>query len=136
MPIHEIIERVIGVLAALSVVVEITPVKFNPISTILRWIGTKTNEELEKKVDLLSKRVDDLEESDVIDCRVRIIGFADEIRRDVRHSKESFDQVLSDIDAYEEYCDDHPKFKNNRTIEAKKLIIEKYHSCLDKNNFL
>ena len=31
--------RIAGALAALSVFVEITPVKINPISFILRWIG-------------------------------------------------------------------------------------------------
>ena len=136
MEINEIIGKILGCIAALSVVVEFVPVKINPITAVLKWIGKRTNQELEQKVDLLSKRVDELEVSDVVDCRVRILGFADEIRRGILHSKETFDQVMSDIDTYERYCDEHPMFKNNRTIAAKDLIIEKYHSCLDKNSFL
>lgn len=76
------------------------------------------------------------EKSDVIDCRVRILTFADEIRRGVRHSKETFDQVLSDIDTYERYCTEHPDFMNNKTVAAKAKILDVYSECMDNNDFL
>lgn len=88
------------------------------------------------KVNTLETKVGALEKSDVIDCRVRILTFADEIRRGVRHSKETFDQVLSDIDTYERYCTEHPDFMNNKTVAAKAKILDVYSECMDNNDFL
>lgn len=134
--IGQIIGRIAGALAALSVFVEITPVKINPISSVLRWIGKQMTKELIDKMDTLDKKVNALEKADAVDCRVRILTFADEIRRGVRHSKETFDQSLSDIDVYERYCAEHPDFLNNRTVAAKAKILEAYSKCMDDNDFL
>lgn len=132
----QIIGRIAGVIAVLSIFIEITPVKINPISALLRWVGKQINKEIIDKVNTLETKVGALEKSDVIDCRVRILTFADEIRRGVRHSKETFDQVLSDIDTYERYCTEHPDFMNNKTVAAKAKILDVYSECLDNNDFL
>lgn len=132
----QIVGRIAGVIAALSIFIEITPVKINPISALLRWVGKHINKELMDKVNRLEAKVGALEKSDVIDCRVRILTFADEIRRGVRHSEETFDQVLSDIDTYERYCTEHPDFMNNKTVAAKAKILDVYSECMDNNDFL
>lgn len=132
----QIIGRIVGIVAVLSIFIEITPVKINPISSLLRWAGKQINKDLMDKVSTLETKVVALEKSDVIDCRVRILTFADEIRRGVRHSKETFDQVLSDIDTYERYCTEHPDFMNNKTVAAKAKILEVYSECMGKNDFL
>lgn len=132
----QIIGRIAGVIAVLSIFIEITPVKINPISALLRWVGKQINKELMDKVNTLETKVGALEKSDVIDCRVRILTFADEIRRGVRHSEETFDQVLSDIDTYERYCTEHPDFMNNKTVAAKAKILDVYSECMDNNDFL
>lgn len=132
----QIVGRIAGVIAALSIFIEITPVKISPISAMLRWVGKQINKELMDKVNTLETKVGALEKSDVIDCRVRILTFADEIRRGMRHSKETFDQVLSDIDTYERYCTEHPDFMNNKTVAAKAKIIDVYSECMDNNDFL
>lgn len=132
----QIVGGIAGVIAVLSIFIEITPVKINPISALLRWVGKQINKELIDKVNTLETKVGALEKSDVIDCRVRILTFADEIRRGVRHSKETFDQVLSDIDTYERYCTEHPDFMNNKTVAAKAKILDVYSECMDNNDFL
>lgn len=132
----QIIGRIVGIVAVLSIFIEITPVKISPISSLLRWAGKQINKDLMDKVNTLETKVGSLEKSDVIDCRVRILTFADEIRRGVRHSKETFDQVLSDIDTYERYCTEHPDFMNNKTVAAKAKILEVYSDCMGKNDFL
>lgn len=126
----------VGVVAVLSIFIEIIPVKINPISALLGWIGKRTNKELLDNMREIERKVGKLEESDAIDCRFRILTFADEIRRKQRHSKETFDQVLMDIDAYERYCDGHADFKNHKTVAAKAKILEVYSDCIDKNDFL
>lgn len=132
----QIIGGIAGIVAVLSIFIEITPVKINPISSLLRWVGKQINKDLMDKVSTLETKVVALEKSDVIDCRVRILTFADEIRRGVRHSKETFDQVLSDIDTYERYCTSHPDFMNNKTVAAKAKILDVYDKCMGNNDFL
>lgn len=132
----QIVGSIVGVIAVLSIFIEITPVKINPISALLRWVGKQINKELMDKVNTLETKVGALEKSDVINCRVRILTFADEIRRGMRHSKETFDQVLSDIDTYERYCTEHPDFMNNKTVAAKAKILDVYSECIDNNDFL
>ncbi len=134
--VGQIVGGIVGITAVLSIFIEITPVKINPISALLRWVGKQTNKELMDKVDALEVKVGGLERSDAVDCRVRILTFADEIRRKERHSKETFDQVLSDIDTYERYCDEHPDFMNHKTVAAKAKILDVYSECIDKNDFL
>lgn len=134
--LSQVVGWIAGVIAVVSIFIEITPVKINPISHILRWIGKQINKDLMEKVSVLETNVRKLEQSDVIDCRFRILSFADEIRRGVKHSKETFDQVLSDIDAYEHYCAGHPDFMNNKTVAAKAKILDMYSKCIDNNDFL
>ncbi len=137
----------IGVIAILSLFIELTPIKINPVSALLNWIGKRTNKELFDKIDEIEEKVDDIskrqaemeamsDEREAINCRIRILQFADEVRRHIKHSQESFNQVLSDIDRYERYCADNPKFKNNKTITAKERIIAAYDGCLEQNDFL
>lgn len=69
-------------------------------------------------------------------ARIRILKFSDEVRHSVLHSKESFDQVNSDIDTYRKYCEEHPEYKNNRAVMAIKNIERVYADCLKSGNFL
>lgn len=88
---------------------------------------------LASRIDALADR---LEEADAIDCRVRILNFADSIKTGQLHSEESYDQVLTDIDTYEKYCQDHPKFPNNKTVISIALIKSTYKGRLQKHDFL
>lgn len=132
----QIIGGIAGIIATLSIFIEITPVKINPISALLRWGGRQANKDLADKVDELESKIGSLERSDVVNCRVRILTFSDEIRRGLKHSSETYDQVLSDIDTYERYCSGHPDFMNNKTVAAKKKILDVYSECIDSNDFL
>ena len=85
------------------------------------------------KIEQISAR---FEEHKAIMARVRILRFSDDVRSGRHHSKESFHQVLSDIDAYEDYCALNPRFENNKTVIASKVIIDRYKEALDKNEFL
>ena len=75
-------------------------------------------------------------ERDAKTARTNILRFGDEIRIGTRHSKESFDEILSDITEYESYCATHKDFKNNRTKSTEKIIIEVYEHCLRTDSFL
>lgn len=76
-----------------------------------------------------------VEENEAKAARVRILKFADEIFMEMNHSKDSFDQCMSDITFYETYCGEHPKFKNHQTQETVEYIKEVYHERMKKKDF-
>lgn len=58
----------------------------------------KRFEDIDRRFTALSQRMD---MENATDARIRILGFSDEIMHGVRHSEESFNQVLQDITGYE-----------------------------------
>lgn len=95
--------------------------------------------EIRDKVEALQTSLDDfkseMDERDALDARRRILTASDEIRHGKRHSKEWFDQLNADIDAYNHYCDKHESFKNNRAVKAIENINNVYLKCLETNDF-
>lgn len=76
------------------------------------------------------------EEREAVAARIRILKFADELRSGQLHSKDSYDQCLSDITLYEQYCEHHHEFKNNQTVATVKYISNNYDDRLKKCDFL
>ena len=85
------------------------------------------------KVDAFGRKSD---ERYAISVRVRILRFRDEMLAGQSHTHDSFQQVLSDIDAYEDYCNNHPEFRNNQTEITIEHIKSNYHERLEKHDFL
>ena len=138
---------ILAVLAMFSIVIEVAPIKINPWSFIANKLGRAFNKEVLNEISTLKSRVDTLDERvqqseamqserDAKTARTNILRFGDEIRIGTRHSKESFDEILSDITEYESYCTTHQDFKNNRTKSTEKIIIEVYEHCLRTDSFL
>lgn len=138
---------ILAVLAMFSIVIEISPIKINPWSFLANKLGRAFNKEVLNEISTLKSRVDALDERaqqsealqserDAKTARTNILRFGDEIRIGTRHSKESFDEILSDITEYESYCTTHQDFKNNRTKSTEKIIIEVYEHCLRTDSFL
>lgn len=147
MSLQEILTGGGGVLFLLSVIVQISPVKVNPWSWIAKQIGRAINGEVIEKVDGIEKEVRSLKDKqaeaegrhdkrDADLCRTRILRFADELRRDIKHSEEFFDQALDDINTYETYCRNHKDYENNKAVAAIEKIKRTYKERLDKNDFL
>jgi hypothetical protein len=138
----------------LLTLVEITPIKFNPLSWIAKKIGAAFNGDVMKEIVHLKTEMGTVKEevqsikTDVSDIReeakereannrrTRILEFGDEILHGVDYSKEHFDNVLMDISAYEEYCDEHPHYMNNVAKATIKHIKKIYQKCLDEDGFL
>lgn len=127
-------------LLILATLLQIAPIKINPWSWLAKNIGKALNGEVVEKVDSLERNVKKLraecEERAANNCRTRILHFGDEILHNVRHSKEHFDQILLDITDYEQYCNNHPHFKNNVAVATIKRITEVYEECVENNDFL
>jgi hypothetical protein len=109
------------------------------------WVGDVLKAHREKKAGVVTTNQileavkslrADFDEEKAVQARVRIVKFNDEILTDQRHSKESFDQVLSDIDTYDRYCAEHPKFVNSKTKLSSENIRRTYQECESKHSFL
>lgn len=87
---------------------------------------------LDRKIDSVDAKAD---QYNAVSCRVRILRFEDELQAEQRHSKDSWDQVMSDIDAYEKYCDANPNFKNNQTLATVTHIKHGYNERLEKRDW-
>ena len=97
-------------------------------------------DDMDRRIAKVAEEVDSLRDNNderyAITCRVRILRFGDEVRLHQKHSLEAFIQVLEDIDKYEEYCDQHPSFKNRRTVAAEEIIQKAHRHAMDTNDFL
>lgn len=131
------------VIAVLMSIVQVSKIPINPWS----WIGNAFNKGLAEtikehggKIDKLSSKIDDIEnqisEDKAMTARYRIIRFDDEIRHGVLHTKEHYDQIIIDIDTYEEFCRKNPWFRNNQAYLAISNIKHKYEEHNVDNSFL
>lgn len=140
MTLGQLLGGAAGIAAALSLFVEIAPIKINPISKFLKWLGRKINSDVLEKVGELETEVAEMRQENerqvVVSCRYRILRFGDEVMHGIRHSKDHFEQILLDIDEYERYCDEHRDFKNNITQNTTEIILERHKRCLVEHDFL
>lgn len=68
--------------------------------------------------------------------RVEILRFNEELIQGQRHTRELFDIILGQIDKYEDYCEEHPKFPNSKCVLAIENIKECYKKCEKDGDFL
>ena len=137
----------VAALICLSLLIEITPIKINPLSWLAKKIGKAFNGDVMKEIGTIKTEVKDIKK-DVADIReeakereatsrrTRILEFGDEILHDVDYSKEHWDSILMDISEYERYCDDHPHYMNNVAKATIKHIKHMYDKHLDEDSFL
>lgn len=126
MSMKEFVETGGSVLLIALTLVQVAPIRINPWSAIARAIGKALNADLNEK----------MEANEAKTARYRILRFDDEIRHKTRHSKEHFDQIIEDVDTYESYCRDHPRFPNGKAVSATDNVKRTYEKCKAENSFL
>lgn len=149
------------VLVILFSLIQIAPIKVNPWSWVLKVlkpalvaIGNACNRDTIDKVEKLCVEVagvkkevasvkqdvkdarDASDKEAAVSARVRILRFGDDMARGVHHSKDHYDQTLSDVDEYEHYCETHPDFKNSITVTTVASIKADYAEKIKTNGFL
>lgn len=118
------------ILITLLSLVEVSKIKINPWTAIGKIFGKFLGiTALSNKLDALEKKVD---ENQATTIRVRILHFEDELQLGKQPSKDSWDQVLDDIQRYEEYTQSHPNFKNNITTASTTHIKKEYFELLER----
>lgn len=136
----------LGVIIVVSLIQALSK-QHDPWLWLLEKLGETMNkkmlnnqERLEKKIDKLESRLEENEKEDAMNkaygSRRRILRFADEMRKNERHSLEFFNEVLNDIKTYKDYCDKNPNFENDKAVISIEIIEEKYKKCLKNDDFL
>ena len=105
---------IVGLLLVLLTLVQIAPIKVNPWTAIGKAVDAR-NADMH---------------------RAAILRFNNELLRDIPHTREEFFEVLSEIDFYEQYCDTHKEYINNRATHAAANIKRVYDDRLIKHDFL
>lgn len=97
-------------------------------------------ETMDKRVQKIEGQVEDLKDENALVradvARYRLLRFNGEVLRGVSHTEEEFVQALADIDLYERYCLDNPKYPNSRAVLAIENIRRTYSQCLENHGFL
>lgn len=125
---------------------QISPIKINPWSAILKWLGKQLNTDVLVKMDALEKRIDAVEEGqkehireskedELKTRRARIIDFGSSILRGVNYHKEKFDFMINECDSYEEYCKKND-IKNGVATASISEIRRIYQEHLRNADFL
>ena len=126
--------------------VQITPIKINPWSWLGHVIGRAINGDVLKELQTVKanqqKAQEKLEthialddERNADDHRTLILQFNRELLRDVPHTLEDFIEILTVIDKYNKYCDDHKDYPNSRAVHAIANIERVYDDRLQKHDF-
>lgn len=147
MDLAEIFGGGAGILVVILTLFQISPIKINPWSWIARHLGKAINEDITEKVNKLDGKIGELEkkidaehesmeEYKARQSRTKILRFGDEIRNQQLHTKEHFDDILTDIDMYEEFCDKHKGFRNGISEQTINYIKKVYEKRLEQNDFL
>ena len=147
MNIQKILLSGSGVLVVLLSIVEVSPIKINPWSALVKWLGRAINADVIKSLETVKAtqaetrktlenhiKTDEKREAD--HCRARILRFNNELLREIPHTKEEFIDVLKDIDEYERYCREHKDYANGRAVHAINNIGRVYDERLEKHDFL
>ena len=147
MNLQEILLSGGGALFVLLSLVEISPIKVNPWTCLVKWIGRSLNADVIKELgevkanqaetrERLETHIKTDERLETDHCRARILRFNNELLREIPHTKEEFVEVLKDIDEYERYCRDHKDYANGRAVHAIANIGRVYDERLMKHDFL
>ena len=129
----------IGILVILAGMIKIPKIELNFWGWLGKKIGKAINSEVLESVENLKQDLDAFKKEEELErvrfARQRILRFNDEILFEKRHSKEHFDEILEDINVYENYCADHEDYENNKAILAIGTIKEVYKRCLKTHDF-
>lgn len=105
-------------------------------------VSTVTSDNRKAVVDLkehLKEVEDKTERNNARTARRRILEFNDEVIRneseEPAHTKESWQEIMRDIDFYEDYTQAHPEFKNNYANESIRNLKEVFALLMKEHKF-
>ena len=128
-----------GIILALSVFIQITPIKINPWSTLFKWIGNLINADTRKDIkevkSMVTEQQETIDENEKDRIRWEVLDFANSCRNGRRHTKDEYQHIIALRDKYV-----HLIVKSgdvNGVFEAEyQYILKLYAERQEKNDFL
>lgn len=122
-----------------SIFIQISPIKWNPITSFITWFGSLITKDIADKLDDLTDDVvaiqEQVDENEKDRIRWEILNFANSCRNNCKHTKDEFQHIISLNDKYKkllELTDD-----TNGVFEVEYEYIQQlYHDRQIKNDFL
>lgn len=130
--IQFVIAHLTEIVVVLGVFVEITPIKINPISAFLRFVGKTINADLKEDVDRLSLKVD---ENEIDRIRWEILDFANSCRLGKKHTYDEFTHIIEVNTKYHKIIE--ARDMTNGQLDLEYAYIEEiFKQCQLENKFL
>lgn len=118
-----------GVLLILVLMmVEVTPIKINPV----QWFGNRWNKGINERVDKIDKKLD---KHIAEDYRNNILNFQNKIMSGKKFPQEQWKKVITSCSDYTKYCEDND-IANDVIDETIKFIKNEYQICLSNRDFV
>lgn len=120
------------IIVILSLFIEITPIKWNPLSSAFKWLGRKLTARIEDDLAAIHKEIEENEKDRI---RWEILDFANSCRNGKKHTKDEYQHIMALNDKYTKLlAKTHDK---NGVFEAEYEYIKKlYAERQMKNDFL
>lgn len=114
---------------ALLSLVEIVPIKLNPLSRLLKWMGEQLNGSIQRELQEIKRDVD---QNEIDRIRWEILDFANGCRNHCHHSKEEFHHIVELNEKYHKLI--QRNHLTNGVLDREYAYIEKiYEACLQKD---
>lgn len=117
---------------AFTGIIQIIPIKINPWSALLKWIGKLVTGNACGKIDDLIKQVDENEKDRI---RWEVLDFANSCRNDRKHTRDEFQHIVALHDKYKKLLKKTNDTNGVFDLEYK-YIQDLYAERLEKNDFL
>ena len=107
-----------------------------------QWISNNSSKGIKKAIEAIRTEIDNMkkaeDEKEARSARRRILRFNDELlnQRDLKHSKEMFDDIIEDTNQYRAYCRANPDFLNSKCTLAIENVERVYRKCMQDGTFL
>ena len=123
----------------LLTIIQIAPIKINPWDKILVWFGNHMNADIVRRVDVIEEKLDehirDSSEERIRKIRADILDFGNACMNGRPHTKEEFEFVISECDAYEKHIE-KMQIRNGVATATIKEVRRLYEKHLRENTFL
>lgn len=134
-----LVKNFLQVVVIFSIFIQITPIKWNPITTFAKWLGKIFTKDLSDQITTMQENIDnmreDIDENEKDRIRWEVLDFANSCRNGRKHTQEEFRHIATLNDKYKVLLErTHDK---NGVFETEyKYIDQLYQDRLNKNDFL
>lgn len=123
----------------LTSIIQISPIKLNPWTSIFKWIGQAINGDVVKRLDKIDARIDEQEknmnnnEKDRI--RWEVLEFANSCKNGRKHTQDEYRHIFKISDKYHKIIEENNETNGYFTVEYD-YIKKDYQTKCTNGDFL